>query len=102
MSRQRKRNPTAAQTTASLFAQAPPEIAHNMRRDEWIADKLGNPKLYAVGITTQERRIELQRAEILRQGIADERLSLQETWAQAFERWHGQTLQPDLRDSLPW
>lgn len=65
---------------------------HALRRDLWIAQQLRRPDLYSL-TTTPELRMERQRAEIVRQGLADHRLSSRETWSQFFRRVHGEPLE---------
>jgi hypothetical protein len=63
----------------------------SMRRDIMIASDLRRTDLYQ-GVTTPAMRMELQRHEILRTGRADMRWRGKETWAQMFERVHGEAL----------
>lgn len=91
MSRYAKPRPSPAAVAASLHAQAPPSIRDAIRLDLQVAHRLGRPDLYSM-VTTPSVRMERQRAEINRQGLADQRFRQGETWAQAFARWHGEEL----------
>lgn len=81
-----------AQTSASILAQAPHDVAVSIRRDIWIAHKLKRPDLYSM-TTIPSVRMERQRREILRQGIEDTRITSRETWRAFFERMHGEPLE---------
>ena len=81
-----------AQTSASILAQAPHDMAVSIRRDIWIAHKLKRPDLYSM-TTIPSVRMERQRREILRQGIEDTRISAHETWRAFFQRTHGEALE---------
>jgi hypothetical protein len=60
-------------------------------RDIYVARRLSDRALYC-GITTPTIRAERQRARINQLGLADKPFKRGETWAQAFERWHGDRL----------
>lgn len=74
-----------------MRAQAP--AVPTLRIDVWIATRLGRTDLYQ-GVTTPSDRMERQRREIVRQGIADHRVvgASTETWGAMFERLHGEPL----------
>lgn len=83
--------PSRAAIDAAMRAQSP--SGQNLRIDLWIARRLGRPDLYS-GSTTPTGRMERQRAEILRQGVADHRVvgASTETWGALFQRVHGEAL----------
>ena len=62
----------------------------------WLARRLGNPRLFAVGATDSAQRREILRAEIVRRGFEDRycgRVAGKEfTFAEAFERLYGEPL----------
>ena len=74
-----------------MRAQAPGRSS--VRIDVWIANRLERPSLYQ-GVTTPTERMELQRREIVRQGLSDHRVvaASTETWGAMFERLHGEPL----------
>ena len=84
-------NPSRAAVQASMRAQAP--VVSTPRIDVWIANRLERPDLYQ-GAPTPSDRMERQRREIVRQGVADHRVvgASTETWAAMFERLHGEPL----------
>ena len=83
--------PSRAAVQASMRAQAP--AVQTLRIDVWIANRLERPDLYQ-GVTSPSDRMERQRREIVRQGLADHRVvgASTETWAAMFERLHGKPL----------
>jgi hypothetical protein len=83
--------PSRAAIDASMRAQSPQ--GQSLRIDLWIARRLGRPDLYS-GVTIPSERMERQRREIVRQGLDDHRVvgASTETWAQLFERVHGEVL----------
>jgi len=84
--------PSAQRINASMRAQAPQGAS--LRIDMWIAHRLGRPDLYS-GVTGPTDRMERQRREIVRQGLADHRVvaASTETWAGLFERVNGEALE---------
>lgn len=91
MNTQRKPAPSRRAIDASMRAQSPQGAS--LRIDLWIARRLGRPDLYHL-TTDPTQRMELQRREIQRQGIADHRVvgASTETWGAMFERVHGEAL----------
>lgn len=88
-----KPQPSAAQSTNAFLLQAPDSVAAAIRRDIWIAQRLGRADLYSMA-TDPSVRMERQRREILRQGLADQRVvgASTEVWRDLFERVHGEAL----------
>lgn len=86
-----KPRPAPRAIDVSMRAQAPQ--GQSLRIDLWIARRLGKPDLYH-GTTVGATRMARQRAEIIRQGIADARVlgASTETWGEMFERVHGEPL----------
>lgn len=86
-----RRNPSRRAVAASIAFQRPHEFDLLDRQTAMAAElRIALPVVH--GPST---RMELIRKEILMRGLADHRVrqSRSETWAQAFERVHGETLE---------
>ena len=67
--------------------------------EDWMANKLGMPELFAVGVTDKPKRRELLREAILRRCLNYQTAGRNpegktETWAELFERVFEQPLDP--------
>ena len=87
-----QRRPSAAAVKASIAFQARPQEFDLRDRQTAMAAELHIALPVVHGPST---RMELIRKEILMRGMADHRVrqSRSETWAQAFERVHGEALE---------
>ena len=86
-----RRNPSRRAVAASIAYQARPQEFDLLDRQTAMAAELRIALPVVHGPST---RMELIRKEILMRGLADHRVrqSRSETWAQAFERVHGESL----------
>lgn len=87
-----QRRPSAERVRASIAFQARPQEFDLLDRQTAMAAELHIALPVVHGPST---RMELIRKEILMRGMADHRVrqSRSETWAQAFERVHGEALE---------
>ena len=88
-----QRRPSAERVRASIAFQARPQEFDLLDRQTAMAAELHIALPIVHGPST---RMELIRKEIMTRGMADHRVrqSRSETWAQAFERVHGEALEP--------